>query len=586
MTAMSANPPKPDGPAPLDEIDALLASSAAALDRGDPVAAEELAERAAAAARSAGDRRRASRADAVRALGLWRQSRAEEAVQLANAALPDTDALGPVEWSIELRHTLTMAYSELMLPGDALPHAVEALRRARELGDSRLLSWSLNRLSVVYQALGNGERAIELLQQAAEAGAAAGHAETQFAAHINLASSLNDQAKLAQEAGNHPLCAALAGRAVMAAREAMQMAQEQPHRLMFCAGIECSALEYLGDAVAMNAAIDRHQDLAARMRLPHFVALGHVSRARALLVAGQVAEACRVLDEKLDEKFGDSAIGRGATDRLILLEARHAVYKAGGRFEEALAALEEVLALERRHLQQRIESQSRTLLREVEIENARHEAAALRRRAAELEHRADAATHAAMQDALTGLANRRALDERLAAWLQPDSSGQRRPLAVAMLDIDHFKHINDNHGHEVGDHVLRQVATLLSSGTRAQDFVARNGGEEFVLAMVADSPQIAHDTCERLRLAVMAHDWRSLIGACGGHGDTEAGEAPTVTVSIGLTTRHDDDDVSSLLRRADMAMYRAKRAGRNRVIDDSALAAEPAAPVITAKIGG
>jgi diguanylate cyclase (GGDEF)-like protein len=151
----------------------------------------------------------------------------------------------------------------------------------------------------------------------------------------------------------------------------------------------------------------------------------------------------------------------------------------------------------------------------------------------------------AQRDALTQLLNRRAMAERLtAAWRHHRRTGG--PLALLMIDLDHFKTVNDTQGHAAGDLLLQRLARLLDTQMRGDDLVARYGGEEFLIALPDTHQTAAGHLAERLR------------AAC----ERELG----VTLSIGLTLVHDADrDVDATLRRADAALYRAKAAGRNRV---------------------
>ncbi|MGX1172208.1 diguanylate cyclase [Pseudomonas sp. R151218B TE3479] len=158
----------------------------------------------------------------------------------------------------------------------------------------------------------------------------------------------------------------------------------------------------------------------------------------------------------------------------------------------------------------------------------------------------------ALVDPLTGLPNRAAWSERLehevVQWHQHGNS-----LLLAMLDLDHFKRINDNYGHLAGDRVLKLIASVLRKRLRGGDFIARFGGEEFVL-LVPDTPLAAGaKLAEALRLA---------IEACPFH---FKGEPVTVTVSVGMTAFKPGEHSDSVLKRADQALYRAKNAGRNRV---------------------
>jgi eukaryotic-like serine/threonine-protein kinase len=159
----------------------------------------------------------------------------------------------------------------------------------------------------------------------------------------------------------------------------------------------------------------------------------------------------------------------------------------------------------------------------------------------------------ATTDALTGLSNRRHFftNARLGIAL---ASRQRSPLAAAMIDIDHFKQVNDVHGHQVGDQVISAVGRRLAHTVRATDVLGRYGGEEFAVILLDTSRDGAGILAERLRVAVADRPV-----------DTDAGPL-NVTVSIGVALLPDHTDVETLLADADAALYQAKNAGRNRVV--------------------
>lgn len=158
----------------------------------------------------------------------------------------------------------------------------------------------------------------------------------------------------------------------------------------------------------------------------------------------------------------------------------------------------------------------------------------------------------ARTDALTGVMNRRAVMERLAVELAR-AKREGRPISAAMLDIDHFKQVNDVHGHEAGDSVLKAVIGSVGRTLRVYDAVGRLGGEEFLII----APGADHGNAARLFERVR----RGVEGQCVDAG----GAGVKVTVSIGFVTCRGDIEAEGLIRMADEAMYRAKRAGRNRV---------------------
>ncbi len=150
----------------------------------------------------------------------------------------------------------------------------------------------------------------------------------------------------------------------------------------------------------------------------------------------------------------------------------------------------------------------------------------------------------AWSDGLTGVANRRRLDRDLAAR----SNGNAGPTAVIMVDVDHFKQVNDTYGHQVGDEVLREIGALLSAQVRHDDIVYRYGGEEFCILLPEASQSDARMIADRIVAAA-----RSIELPGGNH----------VTVSVGVADGH-PNDVAITLETADRALYAAKAGGRNR----------------------
>ncbi|PYQ09120.1 MAG: hypothetical protein DMF83_04555 [Acidobacteria bacterium] len=165
----------------------------------------------------------------------------------------------------------------------------------------------------------------------------------------------------------------------------------------------------------------------------------------------------------------------------------------------------------------------------------------------------------AITDPLTGAFNRRHMDGRLAESIQiARRSG--RPVSALMIDIDHFKRINDEHGHEAGDGVLQGLVALVNERSRQIDLMFRMGGEEFVLLLPATGEAEAARLAEELRASIAG---APLLGG------------RPVTVSIGVAELRADDTRESWIKRADEAMYKAKEGGRNRVARSAAAATVP-----------
>lgn len=160
----------------------------------------------------------------------------------------------------------------------------------------------------------------------------------------------------------------------------------------------------------------------------------------------------------------------------------------------------------------------------------------------------------ALLDQLTGLNNRRYLETHLPAMMMQAKS-QNRSLCLMILDIDHFKSVNDTHGHDAGDDVLRGFAERVKRVIRTSDLMCRLGGEEFVVIMPDTTLDVAAQIAERVRGSVQAADFHLREGT----------KSVPVTVSIGLAQERDNPDPDQLVRRADQALYRSKNEGRNRV---------------------
>jgi len=244
---------------------------------------------------------------------------------------------------------------------------------------------------------------------------------------------------------------------------------------------------------------------------------------------------------------------------LVLATIAEALREAG-RIEDAYDALRRSAELEREGLRQLSELRVSLERATFETRAARHEnarlaalvaelnaaQAALELRTAELESLKEQFREQADRDWLTGLHNRRYLARRL------EDSAQAFSLAV--LDLDHFKNVNDEHGHEAGDQVLVRVANLLLSVVRHSDVVARTGGEEFVLLMPRTDLPAAVSCCERALSAIRGASWSDIAPGL------------RVTASVGIAGAGEGAEFDTIASLADSRLYAAKRAGRDRVI--------------------
>jgi diguanylate cyclase (GGDEF)-like protein len=173
-------------------------------------------------------------------------------------------------------------------------------------------------------------------------------------------------------------------------------------------------------------------------------------------------------------------------------------------------------------------------------------------------------------DPLTRLSNRRAFETDLQQELDR-TSRYRKPFCVLMVDVDHFKRVNDTFGHLNGDRILVRLADVLRRSVRRTDRICRFGGEEFAVLLIETASSEARIVAERIRTSVAQTSVEMMAWESG---DVPDGETTSFTVSIGVGEVHPDDAAQDVIGRADQALYAAKTGGRNR----TALGPAPPAP--------
>ena len=544
----------------LEEARAALATASDARQAGEHRLGAESASRALEFAQRAGNLRLQASAHGLLALHQWRVGDAEAAIANCHHALPLLKRERDAGERSQLLCTLVMAYNDVGLHGDALTHVKKALDAARASGDPSLMSWALNRAGATYEQLAAPADAERFMLQALEIARDIKGSEEIFSALNNLCSNLI--------AGADRLDAATAKaaleRAIGHGTEALALAQPSgnAHRQAICHGNLGVAFMRLGDHARALEHVQKGQQLAEANGYRSMALSAVADRAELLGRMGQLDAAIALYEESL-------AAAHSTDDHALLLSLHHGLYKgykAQGDAARALAHHEAMLPLERDRMRQRADMQARLLLHRLELEQvhaeaerARLDAEVQRLRAIQLEAenrqlavKATELGRHALEDQLTGLANRRRVDHELP--LQMALARERDGvLSVAVVDLDHFKHVNDRYGHTVGDDVLRTVARILLDKTRGSDLLARMGGEEFLVVFSGTPLNVAVEICERLRQSIESHDW------------SRVADGLALTISIGVCDAPRDLDVRGLLDRADAALYGAKRAGRNRV---------------------
>ena len=194
---------------------------------------------------------------------------------------------------------------------------------------------------------------------------------------------------------------------------------------------------------------------------------------------------------------------------------------------------------------------------------------------AELRQNLEVVRREALTDPLTGIANRKLFDTRLREAAR-NATENDEPMALLMLDIDHFKKFNDTYGHQLGDQVLRLVAKTLTESIKGRDTAARYGGEEFAIVLPQTRLENAVTLGEQIRRTMVRH---KIVRKDTGE------EYGIITLSIGAGAYRKDEALGELIRRADGALYHAKRTGRNRVVAEDDVPPEVLAAGESAKAG-
>ncbi|MEU7904364.1 GGDEF domain-containing protein [Actinoplanes sp. NPDC049118] len=471
----------------------------------------------------------AMRARLLRAISLIREGRSEQGGRWAHQVLAWSQQHDSPFLLSRAHRVLGIFYGQIGDQSEALTHAVQCVANLTgdEPGSTR--ARHLMTLAVALDESGSTEEGARRFREALELATAEGDLDLTLNILNNMAYTAyeNDDEPGAREMVAHmrAVQARGGGRAfgaleldTIARIEMMSGNYEAVEEILhpLVDGADSTILSHEGDTWAISLLT-----LAEARRLDR----RYAGAQAALDVAVRVA----------DERGLDGV-------RAEAREEQAALYAATGRFREAYeehrAFHSAATAL---HSMQR-EAQARALQAVFEATEARRASEHFR----EMAHR----------DALTGLYNRRYVNERLPALLG-EAVATRTPISVAILDLDHFKRINDTLSHSTGDTVLQNVAQLLLEAVSGPMIAARMGGEEFLLVLPGMDAREATERCERLRLRIRAHAWEPITGALG------------VTTSIGVTTAAEGRATpSALLSLADRNLYVAKREGRDRVVAD------------------
>jgi len=455
-------------------------------------------------------------------------------------------------------NNIALVYRDLAQPAEALKYLFMGQEVAEASGDARSVAYAMANIGAVLGDLGDRAHAVDYLQRAL---ALAAHTDDRALE----SSTLTSLGRLLVAMGQ-----------VEEAEARLDRALALAHRT---GNLEDKSEAMLGQALVRQARGEHERaDHLLRECLALVRRAGDRAREAAILLAlgdsrwrqGDTATAVKLLDGAL--ALADDLAAHHLAGQIHELLAD--VHEAESRHPQALAHLRCHLACQRRLSGQDTQRRIRALLARTELERAQRETEAQRQinatlsselalsRAeerrkddllAQLNEQSRLLQQLAREDGLTAIANRRWLDVQYGRELQR-ARRYGHALTFVMIDVDHFKRVNDVYSHPVGDEVLRVIARLLRDGVRASDLAARYGGEEFALLLVETPLANALVICEKLRRQIEDYPWHHLHPGLSG-----------VTISLGAAGVTVGPHTGDLARAADVQLLRAKREGRNRV---------------------
>jgi diguanylate cyclase (GGDEF)-like protein len=512
---------------------------------GQLEAALELAARLASRAAEAQDDRAAAGCALLSGECCLHLGHLDEALHQASFAAQKFSALGDDVAQARARalHAwvlVTTADSEA-----ALDEALAALELAKSTGDPGAQACAMDAAGIVYWLIQQPAKALTFFDDAVKLAALAGDDVKRGRCLINLGGAQAQMGLQAQTDGDPAASRFWTRLGIETALQGLEISKRigdsWSTRIALCNMAE----QYcrLGDCEAALRCLQEHDEIEGtldRRAAVHYQFTNGIVQA----ALGQYEAAIAHFQQSLSaEQHGD--IEQVVTSMLHLSQA----YEAAGRFAEALCAYKQYHAWQVKMAEQAVQRRAKYAALRFENEKLRALADAEQNRAKNLETENLGLSRAMLEDDLTKLSNRRHLE---AAMFELLVSGEH--YAIAMLDVDHFKQINDSCSHAAGDAVLRQIALLIRQCCRDQDLPVRYGGEEFTILFRGADAQIARKICDRIKTVIEDHNFAPVVP----HGH--------VTISIGTASWSEATSPSHALALADWRLYRAKAEGRNRVI--------------------
>ncbi|MEP7101229.1 MAG: GGDEF domain-containing protein [Burkholderiales bacterium] len=467
-----------------------------------------------------------------------RQERLDDALCVAYAGLSASIAAQDILHECRFRGLLARTLKDLGLGEDAVAEAEIALRIAVLASDPHAEAYALEALGSIHWISNEDQQGLATFEQLERLSRQVKDQELLLMALLGQASAHDGLASQSQDAGDEQATQAHWSRSLDLHAACGVIADELHDKYMRDCSVlnRACTLQISGadeEAQVVYERLLQHGQVAAVQSQAIFFLGGLVRK------AGRASDAIALLSGAVDDPL---LANRPQSLQMALGELAQA-YEDAGDFKAALGTMRRFHALHVANGSERAAMRARAIAIRYETDKAK--AAAVQETL-----RADGLARLSLEDPLTGIANRRGFD---VAVSRLDSPGL---CTVAMLDIDHFKQVNDRFSHQVGDWVLRRAAQIMSGCCRRGDLVARFGGEEFVLLIESIDPATSYRLCERIRVAVQDEPWENFAPGLN------------VTISIGLafSVIASSAGVEALVAVADQQLYAAKEKGRNCVV--------------------
>lgn len=525
----------------------LLAAVQSLVQASDLDGAKVHAERAVALAEAIGDRVMHARALTELTIILHNRNEAAEGMACALRAIELCDVVGDLATSAKAHAVAARILLRVGETDAALEEGLAATRAADASSDLEATMAAMQVMTNIYAEVRQWDRALDFGERYCEVTRLLGDKASESAA-VDTVSFVHDGMRVeAIQKGDLNLARAHAERTVALSNAAMLMARQAGSRFRENT-ILANLAEGLSEIGRHQEALDLLDSWPADASRDTVTMIAHHRETRGFVLAGlgRHREAAEILADCLAQAPTPAAEVTACRALATLLEEMGDLRGALEHHKRLFALLSEQSSEKARRAASVAAVRLETVQAQTRAATLQHQAADLQRSNEQLNRRSEDLQRQAFEDPLTGLPNRRRLDQLLAADL--------RSCSIVMVDLDHFKRVNDDHSHLVGDAVLREVGRLLRSSCRDGDSALRFGGEEFALFLLGVSTGGVLAAAERARASVQSYDWATLSAGL------------TVTASFGVALGSEAETSTELLALADRRLLAAKKNGRNQVV--------------------